>query len=191
MMHWNVLHGTTKTSIIKLDFGGKNIIRWRIIMANIWDDLKKNLNQWSSVAVEKAEEISKIAVAKTEELTRISKIKIEVRQLQRDIDKTYEELGRLVRNSISEKQFDLTGNEQVAVLIGKFKDIESIISEKEDLIHKIKEETNIKDSDIEQAADTVVEDPLTVKEAVKKESAPKAAKAKAKPRKKPAKKSTK
>ena len=43
MMHWNVLHGTTKTSIIKLDFGGKNIIRWRIIMANIWDDLKKNL----------------------------------------------------------------------------------------------------------------------------------------------------
>ncbi len=160
-------------------------------MANIWDDLKKNLNQWSSVAVEKAEEISKIAVAKTEELTRISKIKIEVRQLQRDIDKTYEELGRLVRNSISEKQFDLTGNEQVAVLIGKFKDIESIISEKEDLIHKIKEETNIKDSDIEQAADTVVEDPVTVKEAVKKESAPKAAKAKAKPRKKPAKKSTK
>jgi len=155
-------------------------------MANLWDDLKKNINQWSSVAVEKAEEISKIAVAKTEKLTRISKIKIEIRQLQRDIDKSYEELGRLVRNSTSEKQFDLTGNEQVAVLLGKFNDIESIISEKESLIQKIKEETNIKEADIQQAAD-----PVTPKEAVKKESAPKAAKAKAKPRKKPAKKTTK
>ena len=186
-MFRGVLYGTTKSLIIKLDFGGKNTIRWRIIMANLWDDLKKNLNQWSSVAVEKAEEISKIAVAKTEELTKISKIKIEIRQLQRDIDKTYEELGRQVRNSTNEKQFDLTGNDQIAVLLGKFNDIESIISEKESLIQKIKEEANIKETDIKQDADNVVEDPVTTK----KEPAPKATKAKTKPRKKPAKKSTK
>mgnify|MGYP000368205164 CR=1 FL=1 len=38
------------------------------------NDLKKNMKDWSSAAVEKAEEVSKIAVAKTEELTKISKI---------------------------------------------------------------------------------------------------------------------
>ena len=65
-------------------------------MTKLWDDLKKNMKDWSSVAVEKAEEVSKIAVAKTEELTKISKLKIEVHQLQRDLAKTYENLGRLV-----------------------------------------------------------------------------------------------
>ena len=46
-------------------------------MTKLWNDLKKNMKDWSSAAVEKAEEVSKIAVAKTEELTKISKIKIE------------------------------------------------------------------------------------------------------------------
>ena len=51
-------------------------------MTKLWNDLKQNMKDWSSAAVEKAEEVSKIAVAKTEELTKISKIKIEVHQLQ-------------------------------------------------------------------------------------------------------------
>ena len=46
-------------------------------MTKLWNDLKKNMKDWSSAAVEKAEEVSKIAVAKTEELTKVSKIKIE------------------------------------------------------------------------------------------------------------------
>ena len=37
-------------------------------MTKLWNDLKKNMKDWSSAAVEKAEEVSKIAVAKTEEL---------------------------------------------------------------------------------------------------------------------------
>ena len=49
-------------------------------MTKLWNDLKQNMKDWSSAAVEKAEEVSKIAVAKTEELTKISKIKIEEHQ---------------------------------------------------------------------------------------------------------------
>jgi len=45
------------------------------------------MKDWSTAAVEKAEEVSKIAVAKTEELTKISKIKIEEHQLQRELSK--------------------------------------------------------------------------------------------------------
>ena len=44
-------------------------------MSKLWDDLKDNMKDWSTSAVEKAEEMSRIAMAKTEEMTRISKIK--------------------------------------------------------------------------------------------------------------------
>ena len=49
-------------------------------MSKLWGDLKQNMKEWSSAAVEKAEEVSKVAVAKTEELTKISKIKLEIHQ---------------------------------------------------------------------------------------------------------------
>ncbi len=49
-------------------------------MSKLWDDLKENMKEWSSSAVEKAEEMSRIAMAKTEEMTRISKIKFEIHQ---------------------------------------------------------------------------------------------------------------
>ena len=64
-------------------------------MSKLWDDLKENMKDWSSSAVEKAEEMSRIAMAKTEEMTRISKIKFEIHQLQRDMNKAYEKLGKL------------------------------------------------------------------------------------------------
>ena len=53
-------------------------------MSKLWDDLKKNMKDWGSVAVEKAEEVSKIAVAKTEEITKIGKHKIDIHQLQKE-----------------------------------------------------------------------------------------------------------
>ena len=40
-------------------------------MSKLWDDLKDNMKEWGTAAVEKAEEVSKVAVAKTEELTKI------------------------------------------------------------------------------------------------------------------------
>lgn len=64
-------------------------------MSKLWDDLKENMKDWSNSAVEKAEEMSRIAMAKTEEMTRISKIKFEIHQLQRDMNRAYEELGKL------------------------------------------------------------------------------------------------
>ena len=65
-------------------------------MTKLWDDLKDNMKEWSSSAVEKAEEMSRVALNKTEELTRISKIKYDILQLHRQITKSYESLGRLV-----------------------------------------------------------------------------------------------
>ncbi|SVE32783.1 uncharacterized protein METZ01_LOCUS485637, partial [marine metagenome] len=38
-------------------------------MSRLFDDLKETVKEWTTVAVEKAEEVGKIAVAKTEEVT--------------------------------------------------------------------------------------------------------------------------
>ena len=58
-------------------------------MSKLWEDLKDNMREWSSSAVEKAEEMSRAAMSKTEELPRISKFKFEIHQLQRDVDRAY------------------------------------------------------------------------------------------------------
>ncbi len=118
-------------------------------MTKLWDDLKNNMKDWGSVAVEKAEEVSKIAVAKTEELTKISKIKIEVHQLQRDLAKTYENLGRLVAyHAKEENMVNFTGNKEFYRSLQKLEDVQNKIAEKEAEIQKVKDEFNIEEQDI-------------------------------------------
>ncbi len=117
-------------------------------MTKLWDDLKKNMKDWSSVAVEKAEEVSKIAVAKTEELTKISKIKIEVHQLQRDLAKTYENLGRLVAyHAKEENMVNFTGNKEFYRSLQKIDDIQSKIADKEAEIQKVKDGFNVQEGE--------------------------------------------
>ena len=134
-------------------------------MTKLWDDLKKNMKDWSSVAVEKAEEVSKIAVAKTEELTRISKIKLEVHQLQRDLSKTYENLGRLVSfHAKEENMVNFTGNKEFYRSLQKIDETQEKIAEKESEIQKVKDEFNIEEKDLTEAghnveAETVKSDP--------------------------------
>lgn len=117
-------------------------------MTNLWDDLKKNMKEWGSVAVEKAEEVSKIAVAKTEELTKISKIKIEIHQLQRDQVKIYENLGRLVAYHAKEENIvNFTGNKEFYILLQKLDEIQVKIDEKQKAIERVKEVFDIKEDE--------------------------------------------
>lgn len=128
------------------------------------------MKDWSSVAVEKAEEVSKIAVAKTEELTKISKIKIEVHQLQRDLAKTYENLGRLVAyHAKEENMVNFTGNKEFYSSLQKIEDIQDKITEKEAEIQKVKDEFDLQESDITAAeqnveAESVEEETVKVEE---------------------------
>lgn len=126
-------------------------------MAKLWDDLKQNMKEWTSVAVEKAEEVSKIAVAKTEELTKISKIKIEIHQLQRERNKIFEKLGRLVHeNAQKDNMVNFTGNTEFFSLVEKINKNKASLDSKEVEIHHIKDEYNIKDTEISQEADVKV-----------------------------------
>ena len=118
-------------------------------MSKLWDDLKKNMKDWGSVAVEKAEEVSKIAVAKTEELTKISKIKIDIRQIQKDQNNTYKKLGQFVAEHAKEDNLvNFTGNAEFFSIIKQLDEFNELIEVKSNEIQKIKAEYNLNESDI-------------------------------------------
>ena len=127
-------------------------------MTKLWNDLKKNMKDWSTAAVEKAEEVSKIAVAKTEELTKISKIKIEEHQLQRELSKNYEEMGRMVtRHAKDDNMVNFSGNQEFFNLVEKIDKIQLEIDSKEAAIQRIKEEYDLTDTDVSAAVNEAEE----------------------------------
>ena len=119
-------------------------------MSKLWEDLKENMKDWSSSAVEKAEEMSKIAMAKTEEMTRISKLKFDIHQLLRDISKENEKLGKLVYDHTkNDHMATFSGNSDFFELINKIDLIKDKITLKKNNIEKIKLEYGINEHEIE------------------------------------------
>ena len=127
-------------------------------MSSLFDDLKETVKEWTTVAVEKAEEVGKIAVAKTEEVTRISKIKLEVHQHERDLAKLYEQLGRFVCDHAKEDNMvNFTGNSEFFDLVQKVDQLQSLIHGKKEDIERVKDEYKLDDSDITTVVDVVEE----------------------------------
>ena len=118
-------------------------------MSKLWTDLKENMKDWSTSAVEKAEEVSRMAMAKTEEMTRISKIKFDIHQLNREMTKAYEKLGKLAYNHTKEDHMaTFSGNTDFFGIVSKVENIKEEIISKEDEIEKIKLEYGINDNDL-------------------------------------------
>ena len=127
-------------------------------MSRLFDDLKETVKEWTTVAVEKAEEVGKIAVAKTEEVTRISKIKLEVHQHERDLAKLYEQLGRFVCDHAKEDNMvNFTGNSEFFDLVQKVDQLQILIDGKKEDIERVKDEYKLDDSDIATVDDVVEE----------------------------------
>jgi len=118
-------------------------------MSKLWADLKENMKDWSTSAVEKAEEVSRLAMAKTEEMTRISKIKFEIHQLNREMTKAYEKLGKLAYSHTKEDHMaTFSGNTDFFGIVSKVENIKEEINLKENEIEKIKLEYGINDNDL-------------------------------------------
>ena len=119
-------------------------------MNKLWDDLKDNMKEWGASAVEKAEEISRVAVAKGEEFTKISKIKIEIMQLEKEIARDYEKLGKLVhRHAQDDNMVNFAGNTEFFEIINKINDNNIQIGLKNNNIADIKKAYGIEDDDID------------------------------------------
>ncbi|MAV89742.1 MAG: hypothetical protein CMG05_04080 [Candidatus Marinimicrobia bacterium] len=118
-------------------------------MSKLWEDLKENMRDWSASAVEKAEEVSRMAMAKTEEMTRISKIKFEIHQLQRQMNKGFEKLGKLAYSRTKEDHMaTFSGNTDFFKIVSRVEKIREEISHKENEIENIKLEYGINDNDL-------------------------------------------
>ena len=101
-------------------------------MSKLWADLKENMKDWSTSAVEKAEEVSRLAMAKTEEMT-----------------KAYEKLGKLAYSHTKEDHMaTFSGNTDFFGIVSKVENIKEEIILKEDEIEKIKLEYGINDNDL-------------------------------------------
>ena len=127
-------------------------------MSRLFDGLKETVKEWTTVAVEKAEEVGKIAVEKTEEVTRVSKIKLEVHQHERDLAKLYEQLGRFVCDHAKEDNMvNFTGNSEFFDLVQKVDQLQILIDGKKEDIERVKDEYKLDDSDIATVDDVVEE----------------------------------
>ncbi|MFQ6616572.1 MAG: hypothetical protein ACE5HZ_07370 [Fidelibacterota bacterium] len=123
-------------------------------MGGFWDDLRKNLRIWGSAAAEKAEELGKVAASKTEELTKISKVRLEIHQLQRDLDKTFSGMGKFVYDAASgENVTNFSGNEKFFSFVKEAEELIKQIKVKEERMEEIKKEYR-KAEEAEEKADT-------------------------------------
>ena len=123
-------------------------------MSKLWADLKENMKDWSTSAVEKAEEVSRMAMAKTEEMTRISKIKFEIHQLNREMTKAYEKLGKFAYNHTKEDHMaTFSGNTDFFGIVSKVENLKEEIILKEVEIEKIKMEYGINENDLKNDQD--------------------------------------
>ena len=123
-------------------------------MNKLWDDLKDNMKEWGASAVEKAEEISRVAVAKGEEFTKISKIKIEIMQIEKEIAKDFEILGKLVhRYAYDDNMVNFTGNTEFFGLVNKINENNIKVEDKNKIIDGIKKAYGIEDDEINDKPD--------------------------------------
>ena len=90
-------------------------------MDSLWEKVKKGVSAGASVAAEKAEE-----------LTRIGKMKLDIAGVNRDINKTFTELGGISYHLlVEEKAPEIADQEEVKQLVEQVKMLELDLQAKE------------------------------------------------------------
>lgn len=107
-------------------------------MANFFEDLKKNITEWSIVASEKAEEF-----------THASKLRIDILQLERKLSSLYVKLGLYVFSKTIEKNvLNFVGDKRYLSIIESIESIKLNIAEiKKEINHEDKSQDSKKVSD--------------------------------------------
>ncbi|MBO8152826.1 MAG: hypothetical protein DRP91_03575 [Candidatus Neomarinimicrobiota bacterium] len=106
-------------------------------MGNIWKSLKKTMDG----VLKKASEITREAADRAEEVTRLGKIRLEIFQIKKDVEKKQAELGSLVYDEIKDsdkKRIEISEN--MRAIIKEIKDLEKKLKAKEEEYNKIKAE---------------------------------------------------
>ena len=97
-------------------------------MANLWDDIAKTLRESVDTVVEK-----------TEELTKIGKIKIDILNIKRNVQKNFAELGGRVYNLITtEKETAISADKEANEIIACIKILEKELDDKKSELERVK-----------------------------------------------------
>ena len=107
-------------------------------MANFFENLKKNITEWSIVASEKAEEF-----------THASKLRIDILQLERKLSSLYVKLGLYVFSKTIEKNvLNFVGDKRYLSIIESIESIKLNIADiKKEINHEDKSQDSKKVSD--------------------------------------------
>lgn len=123
-------------------------------MTKLWDDVKKSLKDFSSAAIEKAEEFGKVASDKAEELTKVGKINWEIKQLKRSREKHLQELGKMVFEAAESDSIpELANNADISGRINEIKTVDAEIKIKQDRIDAIHAEFGMPSEEVIMAAE--------------------------------------
>jgi len=97
-------------------------------MANLWDDIAKTIREGVDTVVEK-----------TEELTRIGRIKVDIINIKRNVEKNFSELGGRVYQLISkEKKTAISTDKEAKEIIECIKILEKELDDKKSELAKVK-----------------------------------------------------
>ncbi|MCK5520925.1 MAG: hypothetical protein KAI81_07420 [Candidatus Marinimicrobia bacterium] len=97
-------------------------------MSDVIDGMKKNLNVWWKEKGPKVEDMLKHTAKKTEELTHKAKLKYEIFQAERDLEKKFSEIGEYVHNKIRNEDIaNFENDSDISGHIEAVKDIEEKI----------------------------------------------------------------
>jgi len=114
-------------------------------MSNLWGDIKKSLGEWATKAADKAGEFTREAADKAEEVTKLGKVKLDIFQIKRDIEKQFTELGGTIYKLINEKKAkEFEKNENIKACLSTIKDLEKKLKEKEKQYKSIQETSHNK-----------------------------------------------
>jgi len=102
-------------------------------MSELFDEVKKNLKEWGSLAADKAEE-----------LTKVGRLKIDILSLNREIEKNFVELGGKVYELIHKMdQGRIKSNDEVKRIIQRIASFEETREEKIQTVKDLGSEDDI------------------------------------------------
>jgi len=103
-------------------------------MANLWDDIARTIREGVDTVVEK-----------TEELTKIGRIKVDILNIKRNVEKNFSELGGRVYQLISkEKNAAISTDKEAKEIIECIKILEKELDDKKSELAKVKSKSKPK-----------------------------------------------
>jgi hypothetical protein len=124
-------------------------------MGNLWDDIAKTIKEGVDTVVEK-----------TEELTKIGKIKVDIINIKRNVEKNFSELGGRVYHIIAEeKKTQISSDKEVKEIIDCIKILENELAEKKEELQNIRSHERAEPEPAAEKAPEAVDKPKEKKSA--------------------------